>query len=155
MDLICYACSQPVTERRGKIVDVEDDQTDKCWGVCHVCSIVVCSEHGFRNSNPVEYECVYCVGPGFTKRKKREGTPEDPSPAPETLETFTEAISKLKASVLEPVREAVIMYLVENGHELTDPLDAGAYASAANAYAFATGDTRTKERVMRGRLEEV
>jgi len=147
MQLICYACSQPAAERREKIVDVEEDQVGECWGICHVCSIVVCTEHGFRNDNPVEYECVYCVGPGFKKRRQRGSTPDDPTPAPETLETLTDAYSRLRQKIWDEVNKARIIYLEENGGDSKTPLNEEALSLAASAYEDASGGTKAKKTV--------
>src|ERR1700736_4418590 len=130
MDLICYACSQPATVRRSKIVSVDAAYVEKCWGSCPVCSIVVCTEHGFRNTNPVEYECVYCVAPGFTKRAGIQ---------PETMESFLESYEGLRASILAAIREAITTYQRENYLGYDSFLDEGAYRAAALAFEIATG----------------
>jgi hypothetical protein len=151
MELLCYACAQPPEERRSTIAKVDKKFEDSCWGTCKNCGLIICAEHGFRNGLAKEYQCVYCVGPGMRKFRPKGITPDDPTSPPGDLEEFTDAYSRIKVEVIEPVKQAIIGYLDENGLPHNTPLDDEALSRAAAAFEMATGGVR--ERVIAGLTE--
>lgn len=150
MDLVCYACSQPPNERKKKFVRVELAFVGNCWGFCKLCNIAVCNEHGFKNDNPREFQCVYCVGPEMRNWRRDDKDPEDPTGSPGDMDEFIDAYSRIKPEILDVVKKALITYFEENDKPAGSPLDPGALIRAGEAFERAVGGAKVRVKEIAG-----
>jgi hypothetical protein len=148
MEILCYACSQPAPEKRKKFVRVEAAYAGQCWGLCSICNIAVCNEHGWKNDNPREFQCVYCVGPEIRNWRRDDKDPDDPTSPSGTTDEFILAYSRIKPGIMDVVKKAIITYFEETYQDPDSPLDQAALIRAGEAFEAAVGGAKAKVRAV-------
>jgi len=144
MNLACYICDGPGPKMEFIVGRVSPENA--CWGLCKLCSIAVCTGHGFRHETPDEYQCALCVGPGMKKHGPGGDDPQQPTDPGPTNEEFVNAYSQLRFEI----REEVDRKLAEYFYDRPGPhrMNRDARKVAAAAYEAASGVAEFRVRLL-------